>query len=72
MRWILALPNWHTCSSIRLTTTFTGGSAAAAGELVQKLGGETIGYLFILEIAFLKGREKLGGVPVTTLLETDE
>ncbi|CCC09228.1 hypothetical protein SMACR_04987 [Sordaria macrospora] len=50
----------------------TGGSAAAAGELVQKLGGETIGYLFILEIAFLKGREKLGGVPVTTLLETDE
>lgn len=51
---------------------FAGGSAAAAGELVQKLGGETIGYLFILEIAFLKGREKLGGVPVTTLLETDE
>ncbi|KAK3388894.1 phosphoribosyltransferase-like protein [Sordaria brevicollis] len=50
----------------------TGGSAAAAGELVKKLGGETIGYLFILEIAFLKGREKLGGVPVTTLLETDE
>jgi len=39
---------------------------------VKQLGGELIGYLFILEIAVLKGREKLGGVPVTTLLETNE
>jgi adenine phosphoribosyltransferase len=30
-----------------------------------------VGYLFILEIPFLKGREKLGGVSATTLLETD-
>nr|CDP22660.1 Putative adenine phosphoribosyltransferase [Podospora anserina S mat+] len=50
----------------------TGGSAAAAGTLVKQLGGELVGYLFILEIAFLKGREKLGGVPTITLLETDE
>lgn len=28
-----------------------------------------MGYLFILEIAPLKGRDKLGGVPVVTLLE---
>jgi adenine phosphoribosyltransferase len=49
----------------------TGGSAAAAGDLVKKLGGDLVGYLFILEIPFLKGREKLGGVPTTTLLETD-
>ncbi|KAK3942773.1 phosphoribosyltransferase-like protein [Diplogelasinospora grovesii] len=49
----------------------TGGSAAAAGSLVKKLGGELIGYLFILEIPFLKGREKLGGLPTVTLLETD-
>lgn len=47
----------------------TGGSAAAAGELVKQLGGSLIGYLFVLEIAFLKGREKLGGVPTVTLLE---
>ncbi|KAK0747917.1 phosphoribosyltransferase-like protein [Apiosordaria backusii] len=50
----------------------TGGSAAAAGSLVKQLGGELVGYLFILEIAFLKGREKLGGVPTITLLETNE
>lgn len=49
----------------------TGGSAAAAGELVKKLGGDLVGYLFILEIPFLKGRDKLGGVSTTTLLETD-
>ncbi|OAA55223.1 Phosphoribosyltransferase [Niveomyces insectorum RCEF 264] len=50
----------------------TGGSAAAAGELVRKLGGQLIGYLFILEISFLKGREKLGDAPVVTLLEEAE
>lgn len=46
-----------------------GGSAAAAAELVHQLGGNLIGYLFILEISFLKGREKLSGVPIVTLLE---
>ncbi|CAK7265950.1 adenine phosphoribosyltransferase [Sporothrix epigloea] len=50
----------------------TGGSAAAAGELVKKLGGELVGYMFLLEISFLKGREKLGDVPVITLLEEAE
>jgi hypothetical protein len=49
-----------------------GGSAAAAGTLVNQLGGDLMGYLFILEIPFLKGREKLGGLPRVTLLETDE
>ncbi|KAK4456414.1 phosphoribosyltransferase-like protein [Cladorrhinum samala] len=49
----------------------TGGSAAAAGKLVEQLGGELVGYLFILEIGVLNGRSKLGGVPTITLLETD-
>ncbi|KAH6669583.1 adenine phosphoribosyltransferase [Halenospora varia] len=46
----------------------TGGSAAAAGKLVEQLGGSLIGYLFILEIDFLKGRDKLQA-PVYTLLK---
>ncbi|KAL2174763.1 phosphoribosyltransferase-like protein [Thermothelomyces heterothallicus CBS 202.75] len=50
----------------------TGGSAAAAGSLVRQLGGELIGYLFILEIPVLNGRSKLGGVQTVTLLETNE
>jgi adenine phosphoribosyltransferase len=50
----------------------TGGSAAAAGSLVKQLGGDLIGYLFILEIPVLNGRSKLGGVKTVTLLETNE
>ncbi|KAF2090141.1 adenine phosphoribosyltransferase [Saccharata proteae CBS 121410] len=49
----------------------TGGSAAAAGDLVTKLGGELLGYIFILELDFLKGREKLSA-PTYTLLTGQE
>ncbi|GIZ41908.1 hypothetical protein CKM354_000519300 [Cercospora kikuchii] len=45
----------------------TGGSAAAAGNLVQQLGGQLVGYVFIMELDFLKGRNKLNA-PVHTLL----
>lgn len=48
-----------------------GGSAAAAGELVKQLGGELVEYIFILELDFLKGREKLSA-PVYTLLNGQE
>ncbi|KAL6714179.1 adenine phosphoribosyltransferase [Lecanora helva] len=47
----------------------TGGSAAAAGSLVKKLGGILLGYVFLLELDFLKGREKLDA-PVYTLLSS--
>ncbi|KAL8699624.1 MAG: hypothetical protein Q9201_005900 [Fulgogasparrea decipioides] len=49
----------------------TGGSAAAAGSLVKKLGGSLIGYLFILELGFLRGKEKLDA-PVHTLLSSQK
>lgn len=39
----------------------------AAGNLVKKIGGSTIGYLFIMELTFLNGRDKLDA-PVSTLL----
>ncbi|KAH7319370.1 adenine phosphoribosyltransferase [Rhexocercosporidium sp. MPI-PUGE-AT-0058] len=48
----------------------TGGSAAAAGQLVEQLGGDLVGFLFILELDFLKGRDKLTA-PVVTLLSDD-
>jgi len=48
-----------------------GGSASAAGSLVQRLGGTLLGYVFILELDFLKGREKLNA-PVYTLLTGQE
>ena len=37
----------------------TGGSAEAAAKLVEALGGEVVGMLFVMELAGLKGREKL-------------
>lgn len=51
--------------------TVPGGSAQAAGSLVKKLGGTLLGYAFILELDFLKGREKLDA-PVYTLLHGQE
>lgn len=47
----------------------TGGSAAAAGELVKKCGGMLLGYIFIIELTFLGGRKKLDA-PVYTLIES--
>ncbi|KAL7271340.1 adenine phosphoribosyltransferase [Rhizina undulata] len=49
----------------------TGGSAKAAGDLVKLLGGDLVEYIFILELDFLKGREKLDA-PVYTLLKGQE
>lgn len=37
----------------------TGGTAAAAVELVEKAGGEVVACSFLIELAFLKGRGKL-------------
>lgn len=49
----------------------TGGSAMAAGQLVEKQGAKVSEYLFLLELLFLKGREKLNA-PVYTLLDGQE
>ncbi|EPS30896.1 Adenine phosphoribosyltransferase [Penicillium oxalicum] len=45
----------------------TGGSAWAGGEMIRKMGGDLLGFIFILELEFLKGRDKLPA-PVYTLL----
>jgi adenine phosphoribosyltransferase len=37
----------------------TGGSALAAAELISKCGGKIAGYSFLVELEFLKGKEKL-------------
>lgn len=46
----------------------TGGTAAAVGQLVEKLGGVVAGFAFVLELDFLSGRKKLGNHPVQSLL----
>lgn len=46
----------------------TGGTAAAAVRLVEKLGGTVIGLSFLIELGFLPGREALSGYEVQSLL----
>jgi adenine phosphoribosyltransferase len=47
----------------------TGGTMEAACRLVEKLGGEVVGVGFLIELSFLKGREKLGKYPIYTLVD---
>jgi adenine phosphoribosyltransferase len=47
----------------------TGGTAAAVGNLVRKLGGEVVGYSFLVELRELKGRERLKPCPIWSVLE---
>jgi adenine phosphoribosyltransferase len=49
----------------------TGGTMAATVRLVEQLGGKVAGIAFLLELAFLKGRQKLGAYPVDALLTYD-
>ncbi len=46
----------------------TGGTAAAVAQLVEKLGGEVAAFAFVIELDFLKGRDKLTGYRVHSLL----
>jgi len=46
----------------------TGGTALAAANLLQRLGVEILEVTFLLELSFLKGREKLKGFPVRSLI----
>ena len=47
----------------------TGGTARAAIELVEKLGGKVVAVAFLVELTFLKGREKLAGQNVLSLVQ---
>ena len=49
----------------------TGGTMAAACKLVEKLGAEVVQISFIIELGFLKGRDKLGKYDVHSLIKYD-
>jgi adenine phosphoribosyltransferase len=50
----------------------TGGTARALCELVEKVGGEVVGCSFLVELAFLKGRELLGAHSAHALLTYED
>ena len=49
----------------------TGGTAAAAAALVEKLGGDVVGFGFLMELAFLDGRSRLADRDIRSLLVYD-
>lgn len=49
----------------------TGGTAAAAASLVKKAGGDLVEIAFLIEIMHLKGREKLGSLPMYSAIKID-
>ena len=50
----------------------TGGTAAAVAKLVEQGGGKVVGMGFLVELTFLKGRDKLKGYDVFSLLQYDK
>jgi adenine phosphoribosyltransferase len=49
----------------------TGGTAKAATQLVEQLGGTVVGLAFAVELTFLNGRQKLSGYDAFSLLKYD-
>jgi adenine phosphoribosyltransferase len=49
----------------------TGGTMAATLTLVERLGGVIVGVAFLIELGFLRGRERLRGYPLESLIVYD-
>lgn len=49
----------------------TGGTASAVSEAVSRLGGEVVGFAFLVELSFLGGRDALAPAPVEALVHYD-
>jgi adenine phosphoribosyltransferase len=47
----------------------TGGTAAAAAQLIEQTGAHLVGFAFIIELLDLLGRQKLPDLPIKTLIE---
>jgi adenine phosphoribosyltransferase len=50
----------------------TGGTARALADLVSGAGAEVVGCAFLVELGFLRGRERLAGYDVKALISYDE
>lgn len=49
----------------------TGGTARAVIDLVERLGGTVAGLAFVVELNFLKGRDRMAGHKVSSVLQYD-
>ena len=46
----------------------TGGTIKASAKMVERLGGEVVKIIFLMELAGLKGREKLAGYDIASVI----
>jgi adenine phosphoribosyltransferase len=46
----------------------TGGTAGAAANLLKRMGADILEISFLIELSFLKGRERLKGLPIRSLI----
>jgi len=49
----------------------TGGTASASVNLIRQIGGEVVEFAFLIELAFLSGRDRLQGIPVYSVVRFD-
>ena len=47
----------------------TGGTVRGTVDLVRRLGGEIVGLSFLVELLFLKGRDRLKEFPVSSVIQ---
>lgn len=47
----------------------TGGTMAAAANLIKGIGGEIVGISFLIELAFLNGRDKMPGYEIQSIIK---
>lgn len=50
----------------------TGGTMVACCDLVRSLGGEIAGVAFLIELCFLKGRDRFNGVPLHSVIKIED
>lgn len=50
----------------------TGGTAKATVDLVERLGGEVVGVVFLIDLTFLHGIDKLDGYDVFSVIQCEE
>ena len=46
----------------------TGGTACAAADLIKQLKGTVAAFAFVIELTFLNGKDKLKGIPYSTIV----
>ncbi len=49
----------------------TGGTVGAVKALIEQMGGEVVGAVFLMELDFLNGRNEMGETPVYSLIHYD-